>query len=242
MSVLLLRLAGPLQAWGDASRFSRRMTRREPTKSGILGMLASAQGRRRTDPIEDLLTLRFGVRTDQPGRILRDFQTARTLDGTKSMPLSERYYITDGVFVAGVEGDDELIEGLGRAVQSPQFPLYLGRRSCVPSRPVFAGIEYKQLEQVLTHTPWQASEWFQAQYRRQGRGGVYRCQMSIDYSGEQSLLDPGSAIERTRDEPLSWDPRRREYGWREVLHSSVEVACSSGDDVRLTQHDPWREL
>ena len=59
MTVLLLRLAGPLQAWGVKSKFSIRATELAPTKSGILGMLAAAVGRRRTDPVEDLLTLRF---------------------------------------------------------------------------------------------------------------------------------------------------------------------------------------
>ena len=60
MSVLLLRLKGPLQSWGDSSRFTRRETRQEPTKSGVLGLLAAAQGRRRGDPIEDLAGLAFG--------------------------------------------------------------------------------------------------------------------------------------------------------------------------------------
>ena len=65
MSVLLLQLAGPLQSWGDSSRFVRRETRNEPTKSGVIGMLASAQGRNREDSIEDLLGLSFGVRIEQ---------------------------------------------------------------------------------------------------------------------------------------------------------------------------------
>ena len=100
MTVLLLRLAGPLQAWGVKSRFTVRSTELEPTRSGIIGMLAAAVGRRRTDPIEDLLSLRFGVRKDQPGRVIRDFHTARTLDGKDSMPLSHRYYLADAVFIA----------------------------------------------------------------------------------------------------------------------------------------------
>ena len=58
MAVLLLRLAGPMQAWGVKSRFTVRATELAPTKSGVVGMLASAVGRRRTDPIEDLLALR----------------------------------------------------------------------------------------------------------------------------------------------------------------------------------------
>ena len=75
---LVLRLAGPLQSWGGQSQFNRRDTLGEPTKSGITGLLAAAQGRRRQDPIEDLLALRLGVRTDQPGSLLRDYTRSVT--------------------------------------------------------------------------------------------------------------------------------------------------------------------
>ena len=92
MAVLLLRLAGPLQSWGDSSRFVRRTTRREPTKSGIVGLLAAALGRSREESIDDLAQLEMGVRIDQKGRLTRDFQTERSLDGKKTMPLSHRYY------------------------------------------------------------------------------------------------------------------------------------------------------
>lgn len=47
MSTLLLRLAAPLQAWGTESKFESRRTQREPSKSGVIGMLAAALGLRR---------------------------------------------------------------------------------------------------------------------------------------------------------------------------------------------------
>ena len=78
MSVLLLKLAGPLQSWGADSRFTERKTRHEPTKSGVIGLLAAALGRRRTEPVDDLASLRFGVRIDQPGHYECDFQTEHT--------------------------------------------------------------------------------------------------------------------------------------------------------------------
>ena len=49
MAVLLLRLAAPLQAWGSNSKFIIRNTEREPTKSGVVGMLAAALGIQRND-------------------------------------------------------------------------------------------------------------------------------------------------------------------------------------------------
>ena len=53
MSVLLLRLAGPMQSWGVESRFTVRDTGLEPSKSGVVGLLCAALGRRRDADIAD---------------------------------------------------------------------------------------------------------------------------------------------------------------------------------------------
>ena len=71
MSTLLLRLAAPMQAWGVDSDFETRRTLPYPTKSGVIGMLAAALGRGRQDSLEDLNQLRFGVRIDQEGELLK---------------------------------------------------------------------------------------------------------------------------------------------------------------------------
>ena len=47
MSVLLMRLAGPMQSWGTRSRFSNRDTGLEPSRSGVIGLLCAALGRPR---------------------------------------------------------------------------------------------------------------------------------------------------------------------------------------------------
>ena len=67
MSTLLLRLAAPIQSWGVASKFDTRDTAREPSRSGVIGLLSAALGRSRTDNLDDLKTLRFGVRIDRTG-------------------------------------------------------------------------------------------------------------------------------------------------------------------------------
>lgn len=152
---LVLRLAGPLQSWSSRSQFNRRDTAAEPTKSGIIGLLAAAHGRRRVDPIDDLLALRLGVRTDEPGTLLRDYHTVSDYRGrpllsaavtargaqkptspAKATHVTERYYLQDAVFVAAVAGEHALLEGLREALQRPAFPLCLGRRSCVPTQPI----------------------------------------------------------------------------------------------------------
>jgi CRISPR system Cascade subunit CasD len=225
VSTLLLLLAGPLQSWGDSSRYTRRETRQWPTKSGILGLLAAAQGRRRTDSIEDLLSLRFGVRVDQPGRVIADFQTARPR-GAANSGLSNRYYLSDAVFVAGVEGDEALLEGLDAAVKQPAFPLYLGRRSCPPSRAISLGTHAAGIEEALRSHEWTASGW----YRRTAPQSV---SLELFLDADPSQPDDRLAQETVRDVPISFDSTRRQYGWRDVIRPepvTVDNPSGSGTD------------
>ena len=50
MSILLLRLAGPMQSWGTQSRFLVRDTGMEPSKSGVIGLLSPLWGGRGRSP------------------------------------------------------------------------------------------------------------------------------------------------------------------------------------------------
>ena len=213
MSVLLLRLSGPLQSWGSRSRFSRRLTEAQPTKSGVLGLLAAAQGRRRTDSIEDLLQLRFGVRIDQPGAIVRDFQTARSLDGKDSMPLSERYYLADAVFLAAIEGDAGLLAGFDAALRAPTFPLYLGRRSCPPAGPVTLGVRPGTVCEALKAEGWAAAP----HHQRATASPRVRLEIVLD-------AEAGAPwTESYQDTPLSFDPERRAYALRGVVRDETFV-------------------
>ncbi|WP_045821701.1 type I-E CRISPR-associated protein Cas5/CasD [Williamsia herbipolensis] len=228
MSTLVVCLAGPMQAWGASSRFTKRDTRREPTKSGVIGLLAAAQGVRRTDSIEHLLGLRFGVRVDRDGVLMRDFQTARSLDEKKTMPLSIRYYLADAIFVAGVEGPSELIDTLADALRRPVFPLFLGRRSCPPSRPLLMAVADDGLDAVLASTPWQAPPTYR---RRQAREVRLR-----------TIVDGVPGVGPTvRDVPISFDPRRREYGWRTTEESFVTMPNPDGHGNSIS-HDPMSLL
>ncbi|WP_276697795.1 type I-E CRISPR-associated protein Cas5/CasD [Propionibacterium acidifaciens] len=226
MTALLLRLAGPLQAWGAKSRFTVRATELAPTKSGVVGMLAAAVGRRRIDPIEDLLALRFGVRKDQPGTVIRDFHTARTLDGKNSMPLSKRYYLADAVFLAGIEGDRALLEGIGEAVHNPAFPLYLGRRSCPPGQPVSLGLREKPLVDALRDEPWLASDWF----RRRHPEETFQMELLVDQDAI-SPKDRTGDVRGYRDVPLSYDSRRRDYSFRDVERIMIPIEKRPVDDL-----------
>ena len=132
MATLLLRLAAPLQAWGADSKFETRKTGREPTKSGVVGLLAAALGLRR-DEREALLRLtglRFGVRVEREGQLLVDYHTAKTQD-EKTSYVTYRHYLQDAVFLAGIESEDAaLLQQLQQALLHPVFQLYLGNVLC----------------------------------------------------------------------------------------------------------------
>ena len=88
MSVLLLRFAAPLQAWGSSSKFDIRTTEREPTKSGVIGMIASALGIQRNaenadDELKKLNEMRFGVRVEKEGKLIKDFHMVRKIENRK---------------------------------------------------------------------------------------------------------------------------------------------------------------
>ncbi|WP_017602143.1 type I-E CRISPR-associated protein Cas5/CasD [Nocardiopsis lucentensis] len=235
MSVLALRLAGPLQAWGASARFARRTTENTPTKSGVVGLLAAALGRPRTEDPSDLAGLRFGVRVDQPGVRVRDYQTARHLVTGESMPVSERFYVADAVFVVGMESDDaDFLVELDRAVRSPHFLPYLGRRSCPPSRPIDLGIRPGGLDDVLRDLeviPWQASEWYREEWKRRGT----ELPVFVE-TGESEQAD-----ELLRDLPESFDPRHRRYRMRGVS-ARPPVRVESQSRVQPPPHDPLAAL
>lgn len=240
MAALLLRLAAPLQSWGADSKFEVRKTDREPTKSGVIGLLAAALGLRRdeTAALQELGQLRFAVRVDREGSLLVDFHTAgnptpaevekaRAAGKVPSPPyVTSRHYLSDAAFLAGVESADHaLLERLERALRRPAFPLFLGRRSCPPTLPLCLGIRETGLLDALRAEPLQAAD-----------SPGTSCRIVMD-------ADPGQpgAIPK-QDLPLSFSPIHRQYGYR-VVREQVELRPAGvTDTLGETEHDPFTEL
>ena len=164
MPTLLLRLVGPMQSWGTTSRFDHRDTGKEPSKSGVVGLLAAALGvdRENWTDVEPLARLSMGVRHDRPGVPKRDYQTAKDIisaDRTKVHPtaVTTRDYLADAAFLVGFESDDRmLLERTHAAIRDPVWPIALGRKSYVPSESVWMedGIQDGSLRAVLEGWPW----------------------------------------------------------------------------------------
>jgi CRISPR system Cascade subunit CasD len=234
-SVLVLRLAGPLQSWGAASRFTRRTTESAPTKSGVIGLLAAAAGIDRGDDTQlaRLAALRFGVRIDQPGTRIRDFHTAHHAVTGKSMPLTERFYLADAVFVAALEGDQTLLAELANALDAPVYPPFLGRRSCPPAQPLHLGLHPDtQLEQVLATVPWQASAWYRKRHGQQQPQTLIVLKEAA--AGEHDSADI------LHDQPVSFSAAHRRHALRTVVTASVPTP--GRETAGVVRHDPFDAL
>lgn len=144
MNTLLLRLSGPMQSWGLQSHFTIRDTGREPSKSGLLGLVCAALGIPREDDaaLMELVPLRMGVRVDREGKLSRDYHTALNVlksgGGIKNTEPSTRYYLADAAFLVGLEGNDlALLERIQAAIINPVWPVFLGRKAFVPSESLY---------------------------------------------------------------------------------------------------------
>lgn len=212
---LILRLEGPLQAWGMRGRWDYRDSGTEPTKSGIIGLLGCAMGYPVNDPhLEELdQQIEMGVRVDQEGVKLTDYQTInaypeeaskwRSADGSPKGEgiVSRREYLQGASFLVVLKGNEDVIERCAAAVQMPVWPYYLGRKGCIPTRPVFEAIstDYLSIENVLQSYPWEGdstgkSAHIELRYVVDDAAGAYmrndriRCSVARTYSARSVTI------------------------------------------------------
>jgi len=130
----LFRLEGPMQSWGYRSRFDYRDTVLEPTRSGVIGLICAAMGIARGEDISHFDAIRMGVRVDKEGKIERDYHTALDVikaDGSGSdTVVSHRDYLADASFTVGLQSSDQqLLKEIAKALSSPSWILFLGRKA-----------------------------------------------------------------------------------------------------------------
>lgn len=210
---LLIPLVGPLQSWGLDARFDLRQTAPEPSKSAVVGLLCCCLGRDRSDPIDDLTSLHFGVRVDKEGRLLRDFHTASDVIGSSDNKLrtvvSNRWYLADAAFLVGFEGPRPLLEQIHQALTYPHWMPCLGRRSCIPSVPLFAGgIEERPLREALENA---ARPWLEKDSNR------------ADTTGLRMVIEDPDGSQVRPDQPLA-PFSQRQFGHRRICTLSIPLS------------------
>jgi CRISPR system Cascade subunit CasD len=186
--------------------------------------------------------LRLGVRVEHPGRVVTDYQTITDylptaggewkLSGSKTASsleraqnsnapatiISPRQYLEDAAFLAAFEeksGGRVWLDKCAEALQSPRWTLYLGRKCCVPTRPIFESIreDCRDIEDALRRHSW---DWRCSQRQlaalRKKRDDGHRLRLFIEDSNgspQQDALAPGTA---------------RVYGFRNVRSTSAPLS------------------
>ena len=211
---LVLRLEGPLQSWGYDSQYNRRNTGLMPTRSAIAGICCAALGLPRGSEIESQFLASFAAlqmtaiaiprkrpKKELPVRRLEDYHTVQNTrrasgDVNKDCVLTRRQYLTDGVFGVLLEGNGILMGEIAAALADPKWGIWLGRKTCIPSAPVLAGLKDSKEDALLLLIGEEPLELF----TRQQEVGKFA-------EGRDSLPDT----------PVSFDTKRRLFSPRRVM-------------------------
>ena len=158
MRLLLFRIEAPFAAWGAAGAGSeRRPTWDEPSKSGVLGLVAGALGIDRGDATTlDALHggYDFAVQTLRAPHLLVDYHTVQTVhqarkaatrgamlasDKPTDTLVTRRDYAIDGAWLCALAARESAphdAHAVADAMRAPHFVPYAGRRACPLSHPL----------------------------------------------------------------------------------------------------------
>jgi len=247
MKTILLKFSGPLQSYGTSSHFQTRYTDYYPSKSAVLGLLAACLGYRRDEEekLRELSTLKFAVRIDQQGGLLKDYHIAITDKEILEKPqtyVTNRYYLEDALFVVALSGMDELIDTLTKAIKSPYFQPFMGRRSLPVPVDFFLGVSAEDILDSLRNLPWQAAPWYKKKKRKQGIGEKISLEV---YADEEILKDEKiSKSKLRRDIPISFSQKGRKFAFRQEACISIEVlsGIEKGLGPENIEHDVFSTL
>jgi CRISPR system Cascade subunit CasD len=96
--------------------------------------------------LQDYHTVGGGYDPNDPGE--RGYITVsagdgkpRAKNGQSLAVLTHRQYLTDASFGVLLEGDAVLLREIAAALADPKWGIWLGRKTCIPSAPVLAGLE-----------------------------------------------------------------------------------------------------
>ena len=159
---LHLRLTAPLMAFGGVAIDQVGPTRDFPSASALTGLFANALGWRREESaahqaLQD--RLEFGALIAHEGRLLTDTQNAKLAANDRGWTTwgrpderagatydtphrRRRDYLADHdcrVVLRLAPGEGPDLDALAAALDRPARPLFIGRKPCLPSTPLFAG-------------------------------------------------------------------------------------------------------
>ncbi|MFD9636827.1 type I-E CRISPR-associated protein Cas5/CasD [Streptomyces violascens] len=253
---LVLRLAGPLSAYGTDAAFTHRDTAPHPTRAALIGLCAAAAGAPRERALEPLdlpgrpsyRELSFTIRVDNPGTLHTDFHTtgARrprhlrlpTSNGShrpaaRSTHITHRTYLADAAFTVAARGPAPLITHLAHILEHPHWAPYLGRRCCIPDEPlVLTGPLSDPLAHLMHHTP--------LTLRAAPDPDQDRIPVTFWWDTPPPTARSADAEDDVADDPLDYTPHHRSRQirrrWRTTEHLPAYLYAGSDPLPALTAY------
>lgn len=215
-AVLALRLEGPMQSWGFNSQFNRRDTGLFPTKSALAGLCCAAMGLDRGSQAEKealqmfanakLLCVSIPQKQKKREVAVKRIQDYHTVQNTRDAKgnikgdavLTYRQYLNDAGFIALFEGEKTFLVRVAESVKNPMWGVWLGRKACIPSAPVFAGIYSSAPEAINNIAEFEGKP--------------------IDkFSHMREVTSFGNGIDSYMDQAISFDIHGRKFAPRRVM-------------------------
>jgi CRISPR system Cascade subunit CasD len=185
MRALILHLDAPMMSFGGVLVDNNGPTDPAPGASMLAGLLGNALGYRHGDvaalqALQD--RLHFAARLDRAGELMTDFHTVELGqahlaepgwttrgrpegraggDAAEGTHIRNRWYWCGRVMTVALSLRDgeqpPTLDALAEALQRPARPLFIGRKPCIPSRPLFAGFtEAEDIAEAALRAPWPA--------------------------------------------------------------------------------------
>jgi CRISPR system Cascade subunit CasD len=221
--VLALRLQGPMQSWGFNSQFNRRDTALFPTKSALAGLCCAAMGKYRGSEEEKGILEKFGstkltciaipLKTRWTKALsvkrIQDYHTVQhTRDAKGKMKsdavLTYRQYLNDALFIALFEGERIFLEDVANGLQDPIWGVWLGRKACIPSAPVYVGI-FPSQQEALSSVP------------------EFEAKSIENFSLVEEVSSFGAGVDSYMDQAVSFDIHGRKFAPRRVMMREASV-------------------
>ncbi|MBI4705395.1 MAG: type I-E CRISPR-associated protein Cas5/CasD [Deltaproteobacteria bacterium] len=169
MDVVLLRFDAPLMSFGGVLVDQHNKTDAFPYRAMLTGLIANALGLLRADAsLHEAIQarLRYAARRDRAGSVLVDYQTVdfdpagsmgsdlawttcavieerKGGDAAAGTHIRYRHYLADAIitvaFTLDPPGTAPTLRAVSDALQRPARPLFLGRKCCIPSGPIWLG-------------------------------------------------------------------------------------------------------
>lgn len=239
MNTLFLRFEAPMQSWGERGQWSVRDSATEPTKSGVVGLLACASGINDDAQLHDLSeAITIAVRCDREGIPLVDYHTIgggyntpqlltaegkpKLSNGQPHTEISHRTYLHNASFLIVIQAETEVIQQLAFSIQNPVWNIFLGRKSCPPSRPPFEGVgQFDSLVHALEQWPWYDPE-----------AGNAHC-MNV-----RSVIECTSTERGIRRRHALLSRNRRVFGPLHVREQQIAISVTPSFPPVLESHQP----